>query len=294
MRCNAAILTVRYMREAEGSDRGVMVWFTCSCEAPLKGRSWGKVRRCPSTLECNWCRVTCTGVPVQFLVLAPPAASRALAMLALLLFVCCIMVSASVVAQTAIIDWSRVMVDESANAADFGPTVEVGEEQLNASAMVGYFANADGFYGRPAWTEYILLRWDALDDRLEALKIVGDANVPRGQLSFRTAPGHPLTERMAIQLQLRDNPNDPNGFEWSRGNHFISWATQLPGKPSSCYGAEQLEVSDYTAGDENETLRYFCSFLVIGPNPSSRSSARFFRVPERIAIEAALSFGDAT
>ena len=50
---------------------------------------------------------------------------------------------------------------------------------LNPSAVLGYFANSDGFYGRPHWTEYLLLRRGD-GGRLEALKIVGDANVPRG------------------------------------------------------------------------------------------------------------------
>ena len=47
-------------------------------------------------------------------------------------------------AQTAIIDWSQVRVAAD-GSTEFGPTVEVGESRLNASGMLGYFGNSDGY-----------------------------------------------------------------------------------------------------------------------------------------------------
>jgi hypothetical protein len=86
--------------------------------------------------------------------------------------------------QSALIDWSHVSVDASGEAATFGPRVAVPEESLPIHAslddqgVLGYFANNDGFYGRPDHTEYQLVRRGS-NGRLEALKVVGDANVPR-------------------------------------------------------------------------------------------------------------------
>ena len=166
------------------------------------------------------------------------------------------------------VDWSRVSVDVGSDQAAFGPRVEVDEDILDVSKMEGYYANSDGFYGRMEHSEYVLVRRGE-HGRIEALKLVGDANVPRGQLTWRTAPGQveTPTPQMFIQLQLRDNPNDPHGFEWSPGQHVVEW-----------------DVS----GDEDTYPRFF----VHGTNPMS-STGTFYRVDELVAVEAARTQQDA-
>ena len=179
-------------------------------------------------------------------------------------------------AQSLHVDWSKVTIDEMSGQASFGPRLDVAEDMLNASSMLGFFANSDGFYGRPAWTEYLLLQ-RAADDRLEAVKIVGDRNVPRGQRTWRTAPGYfgEPTARAYIQLHLRDDPSDPDGYMWSPGDHEIAW------------DAGQLYDSDSC----EEGL--LCRFIIIGPNPTGEFESVFYRVNEATALEAARQFTDA-
>ena len=184
-------------------------------------------------------------------------------------------------AQILHMDWARVGVSEDGHAAAFGPIVDVGEDTLHLSAMTGYFANSDGFYGRPHWTEYIFIHHDPQEERIQALKVVGDANVPRGQLTWRSAPGqasHP-TQVMHVQLRLRDEPTDPDGFEWSPGDHEIEWEPAA----SSCS----------SGGDDDADGRIHCGFWLLGPNPAGEQSAYFRRVDKATALEAARTLGDA-
>ena len=174
--------------------------------------------------------------------------------------------------QSAFIDWSRVSVDVDGEAAAFGPQVIGGDTlpveamQGDADGILGFYANSDGFYGREHFTEYVAVRRGS-QGRLEALKIVGDANVPRGKLTWRTAPGvvDAPTYSMAIQLQLRDNPEDPQGFWWSDGhNHEVVW--------------------------EDERLT---QFSIVGQNPAGTMRSIFSRVSENEAREAASLTEDA-
>ena len=204
-------------------------------------------------------------------------------------------------AQTAIIDWSQVRVAAD-GSTEFGPTVEVGESRLNASGMLGYFGNSDGFYGRPSWTEIVQIMEND-DGRIEALKVLGDANVPRGRVSFRTASGHQATERMAIQLQLRDDPSDPNGFEWSPGNHQMVWDLRLAPK-STCLDESPQQESPIPQLDSrfgrpvgeaaaySDSLLYYCRFSVLGPNPAGHA-ALFYRVSASAVRWVANNYPDA-
>lgn len=204
-------------------------------------------------------------------------------------------------AQTAIIDWSQVRVAAD-GSTEFGPTVEVGESRLNASGMLGYFGNSDGFYGRPSWTEIVQIMEND-DGRIEALKVLGDANVPRGRVSFRTASGHHATERMAIQLQLRDDPSDPNGFEWSPGNHQMVWDLRLAPK-STCLDESPQQESPFPQLDSrfwrpvgeaaaySDSLLYYCRFSVLGPNPAGHA-ALFYRVSASAVRWVANNYPDA-
>ncbi len=135
--------------------------------------------------------------------------------------------------------------------------------------------------------------------RLEAVKVVGDRNVPRGQLTWRTAPQQPPSWTMAIQLHLRATaagaeggrlrargvrdrgplwlqavgtdrlgfrPQDldgPHGFEWSPGDHEVAWSEELDG------------------------------FTISGTSPSGRRESAFERVTEEEARHAARTTADA-
>ena len=131
------------------------------------------------------------------------------------------------------IDWSRVHVEADGAAASFGPRVDIREDDApNMKAMfdehghLGFYANADGLYGRVDHVEYLIIRRGD-ERRLVAQKIVGDANVPRGQLSLRSAP-HELESaaswKIPVQLRVRGDIHDPRGFSWTPGHtHEIVW-----------------------------------------------------------------------
>ena len=79
----------------------------------------------------------------------------------------------------------------------------------------GYYVNKDGFYGYPHRVEYLKVYLE--DDSLQALKLVGDMNVPRGKLSWKTNGEIKCAsyfETIDVSVQLRINPSDPNGFTW--------------------------------------------------------------------------------
>ena len=97
------------------------------------------------------------------------------------------------------------------------------------------------------------------------MKLVGDHNVPRGRLSFRTEPGHASAPAwiMPIQLQLRDDVSDDAAFWWSPAGHEIAFAEDGQG------------------------------FDVVGQNPSGSPRGHFHRVTHAEALEAAQSNEDA-
>ena len=175
-------------------------------------------------------------------------------------------------AQSASIDWSRVAVDENGEVT-FGPKVELDDsgaqeiiERLETNeGQLGFFANADGFYGRESHIEYLAVRRND-EGRLIAIKIVGDANVPRGNPTWRSPPGFldAPSWRFPIQLNLRDDPKSENGFWWSPGHHH-----------------------------EVELSTDFSSFSVIGPAPSGEVRSHFYAVSEDEASEAARTVEDA-
>ena len=183
-------------------------------------------------------------------------------------------------AQSLHVDWSRVVSVDSGGEATFGPRVDVPdgeddglpsvppiEDHLDESGSLGYFANSDGFYGRDDHTEYMIVQ-KGEGGRLQALKIVGDANVPRGHLTWRSPPGYfdNPTWRTPIQLQLRDNPQaGDDGFWWSPGHrHELVW-----------------QSASLTAFD------------LVGQNPTGFDRSRFFQVSEEEALRAAQTTPDA-
>merc|ERR1711865_348439 len=80
----------------------------------------------------------------------------------------------------------------------------------------GFFTNVGDFFG-PGRKEYIHI--SVVDGtRWQALKVVGDENVPRGLVTMRTLPGHTnATALNPAEIQIRRDTSDPDGFEWMGG-----------------------------------------------------------------------------
>ena len=80
---------------------------------------------------------------------------------------------------------------------------------------------SDDFYGSHGreWVEVRATLVGAGRPTLVAVKAKGDANVPSGFETWRTTGGLPDVggSEVPSEVQVRSNPNDPNGFSWIRG-----------------------------------------------------------------------------
>ena len=79
---------------------------------------------------------------------------------------------------------------------------------------------SDDFYGPHGreWVEVSATLVGAGTSSLVAVKVSGDANVPSGYKTWRTR-GLPDVSGPAVpaEIQVRADPNDPNGFSWVPG-----------------------------------------------------------------------------
>jgi hypothetical protein len=109
--------------------------------------------------------------------------------------------------------------------------------------------------------------------------VVGDANVPRGQLTWRTAAGQVASPawRMPVQLRLRDAPNDPMAYWWSP-----------LGRADSGHTVEWQPAATHIGGE-----RKLLAFDILGPAPNGKGRGRFHRVSALEALEAARLRADA-
>mgnify|MGYP002883104582 CR=1 FL=1 len=103
---------------------------------------------------------------------------------------------------------------------DEAPSEPAAEFNVVEDAL-GYYLNRDGMYGSKQRQEYVHVYFE--DGALLAKKLVGDRNVPRGKLTWRTERLEPddLTDlrydtALKASLQIRNNISDPNGFSWIR------------------------------------------------------------------------------
>ena len=169
-------------------------------------------------------------------------------------------------AQTLSVDWSSVRVQSDGRTSS--PRVLAPEPEPDTSPsiskLLGYFANADGFFGRPGFVEFQRVMQDD-DGRLVALKVVGDANVPRDMLTWRSEPGQvdAPTWHMTVQLRSRDDPREPRGFWWSPPVYELEWERSLE------------------------------AFDITGAAPREGHRGHFFRVTEAEALTAANTIEDA-
>lgn len=85
----------------------------------------------------------------------------------------------------------------------------------------GFFTNENDFFG-PGRKEYLHVTQET--GCWQGMKVVGDENVPRGKVSFRTCEGEPveLSAPIKAQLQIRMDTSDPNGFSWMDG-FFVAY-----------------------------------------------------------------------
>ena len=79
---------------------------------------------------------------------------------------------------------------------------------------------SDDFYGPHGreWVEVSATLVGAGLPSLVAIKVKGDANVPSGRTTWRTR-GLPDVggSDVPAEIQVRADPNDPNGFSWVKG-----------------------------------------------------------------------------
>ena len=83
----------------------------------------------------------------------------------------------------------------------------------------GFYVSRDGFYGSPTRVEYLHVRIE--EGGLVAHKLVGDANVPRGYISWKTTPGLSSEQfilaagvQIPAWVQIRIDVTDLEGFSW--------------------------------------------------------------------------------
>ena len=117
----------------------------------------------------------------------------------------------------------------------------------------GYFTNIGmEFYGSGRH-EYLLITYQ--DKAWQAMKILGDRNVPRGKVSFRTKKrdmkGN-ITEFMDAEVQIRNDIEDENGFSWSLpaslkyDDTADNWIIQCEGETHAferCHKMEALQAA---------------------------------------------------
>ena len=81
---------------------------------------------------------------------------------------------------------------------------------------------SDDFYG-PHGREWVQISAQLTLDgltattNLVAVKVTGDPNVPAGCVTFQTKQWPAMGETVQAQIQVRANPNDPDGFSWLPG-----------------------------------------------------------------------------
>ena len=123
---------------------------------------------------------------------------------------------------------ARLSVDEDSVITK--KVVEVDDEEADElvdsvteklEAMEGLWYS-DDFYG-PHGREWVkvsaqLLVGEAATSILVAVKVTGDPNVPAGCETFKTSswPGS-MGGTVPAKIQIRADPNDPNGFDWIPG-----------------------------------------------------------------------------
>jgi len=100
----------------------------------------------------------------------------------------------------------------------------------------GCFTNDGDMFG-PGRKEYLQISFE--NGKWQALKIVGDSNVPRGKISFRTVGEVENIEKPTpAEVQVRTDVSNPDGFYWiettMRFDHAVQkWFLKFYGREFS-------------------------------------------------------------
>merc|ERR1712194_245908 len=80
---------------------------------------------------------------------------------------------------------------------------------------------SDDFYG-PHGREWVKVSATlvGISSALVAVKVIGDPNIPAGCITWKTKNWPTLNEEVPAEIQVRANPNDPNGYTWVQGSLF--------------------------------------------------------------------------
>ena len=119
----------------------------------------------------------------------------------------------------------------------------------------GYFTNNEEFFG-PNRKEFLQIT--IKDGFWQGLKIVGDANVPRGKVSFRTIEKDFNIEKPTpVKIQIRSETWNEAGFSWMEGasvrfdSHTDKWYINFMGGSYSFSRCIQEEAMDAAKGPDN-------------------------------------------
>ena len=119
----------------------------------------------------------------------------------------------------------------------------------------GHFTNDDNFYGLNR-KEYLHVTFK--NGKWQGLKVVGDTNVPRGKVSFRTV-GHlsDIQNTTQAEIQIRSQTWNADGFSWMKSsvrfNTFTDkWFINLYGRSFSFSRVNENEALNAAQNNDQE------------------------------------------
>ena len=120
---------------------------------------------------------------------------------------------------------------------------------------------SDDFYGSHGreWVK-VSATIVSISSALVAVKVTGDPNIPAGCVTFQTEswPAIGSDKKVAAQIQIRADPNDPQGYSWIPGTLTLLNTTTIllvcyynrSMKNSGLFYKEKEEHSKSNAGDD--------------------------------------------
>ena len=120
---------------------------------------------------------------------------------------------------------------------------------------------SDDFYGSHGreWVK-VSATIVSISSALVAVKVTGDPNIPAGCVTFQTEswPAIGSDKKVAAQIQIRADPNDPQGYSWIPGTLTLLDTTTIllvcyynrSMKNSGLFYKEKEEHSKSNAGDD--------------------------------------------